>query len=352
MAPELAPVLEQLPPMLDPYADIAGTRAGLHTLACHFPADRTGVESERFGVPRPDGSELAVEVYRPVGAPGASPGGPGPLPYEHGPLPYEPDPLPGVLQFHGGGYTFGQAPPGEDRTAIELVRAVGAAVVSVEYRLAPEHPCPAAVEDCFLALEWTAGQAAALGIDPARLAVSGQSAGGGLAAAVALMARDRGGPALVHQSLVVPDLDDSAGTRPTPADDDPRLPDGAFVQRGWRHYVPEGAGTHPYAAAARATDLRGLPGACVVVCGLDPLRDTGLAYARRLADAGVPVALHYVPGAWHGFEMFAPETRLARETTAYWTGRLRAALHGGREGGSEEGPGSGLTPRPSSAAPA
>ncbi|WP_234345719.1 alpha/beta hydrolase [Streptomyces sp. NRRL F-5755] len=329
--PELAPVLERLPPMLDPYADIAGTRAGLHTLACHFPADRDGVVSERFGVPRPDGSELAVEVYRPVDAPG---------------------PLPGVLQFHGGGYTFGQAPPGEDRTAIELVRAVGAAVVSVEYRLAPEHPCPAAVEDCFLALEWTAGRAAALGIDAARLAVGGQSAGGGLAAAVALMARDRGGPSLVHQSLVVPDLDDSAGTRPTPADGDPRLPDGAFVQRGWRHYAPEGAGAHPYAAAARATDLRGLPAACVVVCGLDPLRDTGLAYARRLADAGVPVALHYVPGAWHGFEMFAPDTRLARETTAYWTGRLRAALHSGREGGSEEGPGSGLTPRPSSAAPA
>ncbi|WP_244410223.1 alpha/beta hydrolase [Streptomyces albofaciens] len=345
------PVLERLPPMLDPYADIAGTRAGLHALACHFPADRTGVVSERFGVPRPDGSELAVEIYRPERAPDE----PGSLPYGQGPLPYERAPLPGVVQFHGGGYTFGQAPPGEDRTAIELVRAVGAAVVSVEYRLAPEHPCPAAVEDGFLALEWTAGQASALGIDPARLAVGGQSAGGGLAAAVALMARDRGGPALVHQSLVVPDLDDTAGERPTPADADPRLPDGAFVQRGWRNYAPEGAGAHPYAAAARATDLRGLPAACVVVCGLDPLRDTGLAYARRLVDAGVPVALRYVPGAWHGFEMFAPETRLARETTAYWTGRLRAALHGVYEGGSQAvsaGPGSRLTPRPSSAAPA
>ncbi|MFH8407939.1 alpha/beta hydrolase [Streptomyces sp. NPDC018019] len=303
--PELVPVLERLPPMLDPYADIAGTRAGLHTLARQFPADRDGVVSERFAVPRPGGPGPAVEIYRPADVPG---------------------PLPGVLQFHGGGYTFGQAPPGEDRTAIGLVREVGAAVVSVEYRLAPEHPCPAAVEDCYLALEWTAREAAALGIDPARLAVSGQSAGGGLAAAVALMARDRGGPALVHQALVVPDLDDSAGTGPTPADGDPRLPDGAFVQRGWRHYTPQGAGAHPYAAAARAADLRGLPPACVVVCGLDPLRDTGLAYARRLLDADVEVTLHYVPGAWHGFEMYAPDTRLARETTAVWTGRLRAAL--------------------------
>ncbi|MFH8349006.1 alpha/beta hydrolase [Streptomyces sp. NPDC018045] len=306
--PELAPVLEQLPLLLDPYADIAGTRAGMHALARHFPADRAGVTSERFAVPRPDGSRLAVEVYRPADVPG---------------------PLPGVLQFHGGGYTFGQAPPGADRTAIALVHEVRAAVVSVDYRLAPEHPCPAAVEDCFLALEWIAGQAAAVGVDPARLAVGGQSAGGGLAAAVALMARDRGGPALVHQSLVVPDLDDTAGTVRTPADADPRLPDGAFIQRGWRHYAPEGAATHPYAAAARATDLRGLPAACVVVCGLDPLRDTGLAYARRLMDAGVQVTLHHVPGAWHGFEMFAPDSRLAREMTARWTGLLRTALHRG-----------------------
>ncbi|OKI07310.1 lipase [Streptomyces sp. CB02923] len=308
--PELAPVLEELPPLLDPYADIEGTRAGLHALARHFPADRDGVTSERFAVPRPDGSRLALEVYRPVDAPG---------------------PLPGVLHFHGGGYTFGQAPPGEDRTAIELVREVRAAVVSVEYRLAPEHPCPAAAEDCFLALEWTAGRAAALGVDAARLAVSGQSAGGGLAAAVALMARDRGGPALVHQALIVPDLDDAAGTGPTPADSDPRLPDGAFIQQGWRHYTPEGAAAYPYAAAARATDLRGLPAACVVVCGLDPLRDAGLAHARRLMDAEVQVALHYVAGAWHGFEMFAPDSRLARETTAHWTGLLRAALHGEEE---------------------
>ncbi|MEU2790520.1 alpha/beta hydrolase [Streptomyces sp. NPDC007100] len=307
--PELAPVLEQLPPLADPYADIEGTRAGLHALARHFPADRGGVVSERFAVPRPDGSALAVEVYRPAGVPGA---------------------LPVVLQFHGGGYTFGQAPPGEDRTAIELVREVRAAVVSVEYRLAPEHRCPAAAEDCYLAVEWAAGQAAALGVDSARLAVSGHSAGGGLAAAVALMARDRGGPALVHQALVVPDLDDSAGTGPTPADADPRLPDGPFVRQGWRHYLPEGSGAYPYAAAARADDLRGLPAASIIVCGLDPLRDTGLAYARRLTDAGVPVALHYVPGAWHGFEMFAPESRLARDATAHWTGRLRAALHGER----------------------
>ncbi|MFE1173392.1 alpha/beta hydrolase [Streptomyces sp. NPDC058773] len=323
--PELLPAFEALPPVFDPYEDIEGTRAGFHEMLAAFPADRTGVGSERFEVPRADGSALMVEVYRP--ADGASGEGAGRADRaEAGRV------LPAVLHFHGGGYALGRSLPGQDRAAIALCRELPAVVVTVEYRLAPEHRYPAGVEDCYLALEWVAGRAGDLGIDPARIALTGKSAGGGLSAAVALMARDRGGPSLVHQSLCVPDLDDRVGadevTTGTEGPVEARVATGRSIQRAWRHYLPEGTvAAEAYAAAARATDLSGLPPAHVLVCDLDPLRDAGLAYARRLMDAGVPVTVRNVPGAWHGFELYAPETRVAREMTAHWTGQLRAALY-------------------------
>ncbi|MFE1766940.1 alpha/beta hydrolase [Streptomyces angustmyceticus] len=322
--PELVAAYESLPRFSDPYEDIEATREGFHAILAAFPADRTGVRSERFGIGRADGSVLTVEVYRPDGAVGSGPdatggaGGPGGA-------------LPAVLHFHGGGFALGRSLPGQDRVAIELCRALPAVVVTVEYRLAPEHRYPAGVEDCYRALEWVAERAAELGVDAARIAVAGKSAGGGLGAAVALMARDRGGPALVHQSLCVPDLDDRVGA--DEAEDaaealDARVLTGRGVRESWRHYLPEGtAQAEAYAAPARATDLSGLPPAHVLVCDLDPMRDAGLAYARRLMDAGVPVTVRNVPGAWHGFELFAPDTRVAKEMTAHWTGQLREALH-------------------------
>ncbi|WP_260636484.1 alpha/beta hydrolase [Streptomyces angustmyceticus] len=322
--PELVAAYESLPRFSDPYEDIEATREGFHAILAAFPADRTGVRSERFGIGRADGSALTVEVYRPDGAVGSGPdatggaGGPGGA-------------LPAVLHFHGGGFALGRSLPEQDRVAIELCRALPAVVVTVEYRLAPEHRYPAGVEDCYRALEWVAERAAELGVDAARIAVAGKSAGGGLGAAVALMARDRGGPALVHQSLCVPDLDDRVGA--DEAEDaaealDARVLTGRGVRESWRHYLPEGtARAEAYAAPARATDLSGLPPAHVLVCDLDPMRDAGLAYARRLMDAGVPVTVRNVPGAWHGFELFAPDTRVAKEMTAHWTGQLREALH-------------------------
>ncbi|MFJ6788908.1 alpha/beta hydrolase [Streptomyces angustmyceticus] len=322
--PELVAAYESLPRFSDPYEDIEATREGFHAILAAFPADRTGVRSERFGIGRADGSALTVEVYRPDGAVGSGPdatggaGGPGGA-------------LPAVLHFHGGGFALGRSLPGQDRVAIELCRALPAVVVTVEYRLAPEHRYPAGVEDCYRALEWVAERAAELGVDAARIAVAGKSAGGGLGAAVALMARDRGGPALVHQSLCVPDLDDRVGA--DEAEDaaealDARVLTGRGVRESWRHYLPEGtAQAEAYAAPARATDLSGLPPAHVLVCDLDPMRDAGLAYARRLMDAGVPVTVRNVPGAWHGFELFAPDSRVAKEMTAHWTGQLREALH-------------------------
>ncbi|MEW1749638.1 alpha/beta hydrolase [Streptomyces angustmyceticus] len=322
--PELVPAYEALPRFSDPYEDIEATRDGFRAILAAFPADRTGVRSERFGIRRADGSTLTVEVYRPEEAAGAGPdatGGAG----DAGAA------LPAVLHFHGGGFALGRSLPGQDRVAIELCRELPAVVITVEYRLAPEHRYPAGVEDCYRALEWVAERAAELGVDPARIAVAGKSAGGGLSAAVALMARDRGGPALVHQSLCVPDLDDRVGA--DEAEDgegalDARVLTGRGVRASWRHYLPEGAAeAEAYAAPSRATDLSGLPPAHVLVCDLDPMRDAGLAYARRLMDAGVPVTVRNVPGAWHGFELFAPDTRVAKEMTAHWTGQLREALH-------------------------
>ncbi|SEE62456.1 Acetyl esterase/lipase [Streptomyces sp. 2112.3] len=338
--PELVPAYEALPRVADPYEDIEAARAAFHDMLAAFPADRTGVCSERFDIPRTvggapadggtltDGGALTVEVYRPEEAVGTAAedtgiaGGAG-------------NGLPAVLHFHGGGFALGRALPGQDRVAIELCRELPAVIVTVEYRLAPEHRYPAAVEDCYLALEWVAGRAAELGIDPARIAVAGKSAGGGLSAAVALMARDRGGPELACQSLCVPDLDDRVGADAaagTAADTegalDARVLNGRGVQSSWRHYLPEGTTVaEAYAAPARATELSGLPPAHVLVCDLDPMREAGLAYARRLMDAGVPVTVRNVPGAWHGFELYAPDTRVAKEMTAHWTGQLRAALH-------------------------
>ncbi|GAA2295775.1 esterase [Streptomyces caniferus] len=328
--PELVPAFEALPEFADPYEDIEATRDGFHEMLAAFPADRTGVCSERFGVARADGSTLTVEVYRPEGAVGAAP--------EEGTHDGADEgagsALPAVLHFHGGGFALGRSLPGQDRVAIELCRELPAVLITVEYRLAPEHRYPAGVEDCYLALEWVAERAAALGIDPARIAVAGKSAGGGLGAAVALMARDRGGPALAHQSLCVPDLDDRVGADEEEGADDAeaapgaRVLNGRGVQSSWQHYLPEGtAEAEAYAAPARAADLSGLPPAHVLVCDLDPMRDAGLAYARRLMDAGVPVTVRNVPGAWHGFELFAPDTRVAKEMTAHWTGQLREALH-------------------------
>ncbi|WP_432140229.1 alpha/beta hydrolase [Streptomyces sp. bgisy084] len=347
--PELRPAFEALPQFSDPYEDIEGTREGFHAMLAAVPADRTGVDSERFGISRADGSVLTVEVYRPEGGAGSGGGEGGDGAPGQGVRTAADGAgraLPAVLHFHGGGFALGRSLPGQDRAAIALCRELPAVVITVEYRLAPEHRYPAGVEDCYLALEWAAERAGELGIDPARIALAGKSAGGGLSAAVALMARDRGGPAIVHQSLCVPDLDDRVGAEEAAdaegadgegADGEgadaegalrARVTTGRSVQRSWKHYLPEGtAAAEAYAAAARATDLTGLPPAYVLVCDLDPMRDAGLAYARRLMDAGVPVTVRNVPGAWHGFELYAPETRVAKEMTAHWTGQLRAALY-------------------------
>jgi acetyl esterase/lipase len=181
--------------------------------------------------------------------------------------------------------------------------AVGAVVVSVDYRLAPEHPFPAALHDCYSALRYMAGEADALGIDPDRIAVSGGSAGGGLAAATTLLARDLGGPALCFQMLHIPELDDRLETPSMRRFVDSPLWNQPLAVQSWRAYLGELSGRDDIpalAAPSRADDLSGLPSAYVSTAENDPLRDEGIDYAQRLLQAGVSVELHQFPGTFHG----------------------------------------------------
>jgi acetyl esterase len=211
------------------------------------------------------------------------------------------DPAPALYWIHGGGFVLGDI-DGDMEAPAHIVAALGAVVVSVEYRLAPEHPFPAPAEDCYAGLTWLADSADELRIDLARLAVGGVSAGGGLAAAVALMARDRRGPALCLQVLDIPDLDDRLSTPSMRAFTDTPVWDYPSAVLSWQAYLGQerSVGTSPYAAPARAEDLSGLPPAYIVTCEFDPLRDEGIEYAQRLMQAGVPTELHHYPGTFHG----------------------------------------------------
>lgn len=215
-------------------------------------------------------------------------------------------PAPGLVFYHGGGWTLGTLDSAGD-ICRALARRGDCAVVSVDYRLAPEHPWPAALDDAVAALWWTADRAADLGVDPDRISVGGTSAGGNLAAATALRARDDlpGDPplpAIAGQLLLYPILDSRMAT-----DSYRENADGPFLTRAamawfWDNYCPSPAQrASPYAAPALAADLSGLPPATVATAGNDPLRDEGLAYAERLADAGVAVDRVHEPALAHGF---------------------------------------------------
>ncbi|HET6859401.1 MAG TPA: alpha/beta hydrolase [Streptomyces sp.] len=235
--------------------------------------------------------------------------------------------LPVVAYFHGGGWAVGSI-DSFDSVARRLAAASGAAVVSVGYRLAPEHPFPAPVEDCYAALTWMGARTAELGIDPARIGVAGSSAGGGLAAAVALMARDRGGPQLCVQYLNIPELDDRLDTPSMLAYDDTPIWNRPNALFSWTSYLgaePGGADVSAYAAPARADDLSGLPRALVVTCQFDPLRDEGLTYAQRLMQAGVNTELHHYPGTFHG-SVVMDGTRVSRQMLADEVAALRRAF--------------------------
>lgn len=215
-------------------------------------------------------------------------------------------PLPGLLYLHGGAYVLGGLWTG-DSAARGLVERAGVIVVAVDYRLAPEHPYPAGLDDSYAALTWAAEKGAEYGIDRERLGVLGESAGGGLAAALSLLARDRRGPSLIAQFLDAPTIDDRLDTPSMTALPDTPTWQAVNSPHSWRYYLegtaePGGADVPTYAAPARAavTDLAGLPPAFVTAYQIDPTRDEGLDYARLLVRAGVPTEIHHYSHAFHG----------------------------------------------------
>ncbi|MTD54334.1 alpha/beta hydrolase [Amycolatopsis pithecellobii] len=235
---------------------------------------------------------------------------------------------PAMVYLHGGGFVLGDA-NGDQELPATLAAGTGAVVVSVDYRLAPEHPFPAPIEDCYAVLQWVAGQAGELGIDPGRIGIGGVSAGGGLAAGTALLARDRGGPALCFQLLDIPELDDRLESASMQQFADTPLWNLPNAIESWRHYLGEPAAdgeVSPYAAPARATDLSGVPPAYVSVCEFDPLRDEGIAYAQRLVQHGVATELHLYPGTFHGSRGLVPGASLSQRMHAELIDAARRGL--------------------------
>lgn len=222
-------------------------------------------------------------------------------------------PWPGLYYIHGGGMIFG-----DNRTGIGLlldwVVELGLVVMSLDYRLAPEHPHPSPIDDCYAGFCWVASHAPELHVDAGPLLIAGSSAGGGLAAGVSLLARDRGGPAISDQILLAPMLDDRNATPSSHELDGDGVWDRRSNLTGWEALLGVargGPGVSPYAAPARAEDLRDLPATYLDVGSVETFRDEVLDFASRLAWAEVPVELHVWGGAFHGFDLLAPDTAVA-----------------------------------------
>ena len=237
---------------------------------------------------------------------------------------------PAYLDIHGGGFIIGSADMGE-ATCRNYANELDCVVVSVDYRLAPETCFPGNIEDCYAALKWLHANAAELGVDPECIAIGGGSAGGGLTASLALLARDRGEVPIIHQHLIYPMIDDRE-----PEDTHPFVGEFGWT-RGSNHYgwasilgrEPGGEDVSPYAAAARAENLEGLPPAFISVGALDLFLESNLEYARRLTRAGVPVELHVYPGAYHGSGIVA-DARSSRQHARDQIEALRVAFERAR----------------------
>ena len=260
---------------------LGGDPAEVRALMASFPRPEPepvgSVEDRTIVV---DGVSIPIRVYRPVGASGA---------------------LPVLVWYHGGGWVIGNLDSADGACRV-LTNASGAAVVSVDYRLAPEHKFPAAADDSFAATKWVVEHAAELGVDGSRLAIGGDSAGGNLAAVVAQMAKQAGGPAIRLQVLIYPVTDYSFETPSYAANAEGFLLTKASMEWFWGHYLEvQSHGEHPKASPLREPDLAGLPPAFVVTAEYDPLRDEGEAYANRLKECGVKVQAKRYDGQIHGF---------------------------------------------------
>jgi acetyl esterase len=308
--PELAAALA-----MSPHVDISDLAAARSAQAAELVgtaerADSTGVDVSDLRVPGPDpAAELVLRIYRPQKATG---------------------PLPVLYNIHGGGFVLG-TPDVDHDDNLRFSRELDALVVSVDYRLAPEHPYPAALEDCYAGLCRLVQHSAELDIAPDRIAVRGDSAGACLAAALALLTRDRGGPRICFQQLHSPSVDDRLATPSALAFTDTPVWNRRNAQLSWEAYlgagVPGSDTVDHYAAPARSAvaDLVGLPPAHVAVMQFDPLRDEGVDYARALLAAGIPTELHLYPGTFHGAGMVT-HAAVVQRATAEALAVLRRAL--------------------------
>jgi acetyl esterase len=303
--PQVRTLLDQLkltgsPPMAEQTPEDA--RAGFALLAAVSGPAEHPVPTEDRSVPGPAG-DIPIRVYRPQSD----------------------EPLPVVVYFHGGGFVIGNIAT-HDTTCQRLAAGVPAVVVSVDYRLAPEHHFPAAIDDCDAATKWVAAHAAELGGDPTRLAVAGDSAGGNLAAVVARRARDAGGPAIAFQLLVYPVTDLTSSLPSYVENGTGYLLEAATIVWFYDHYLDGADPRHADASPLFVDDLAGLPPALVLTAEFDPLRDEGEAYAERMRDAGVAVTTSRYDGMIHGFYGLDSIFDTSKQATAETVAALRDAL--------------------------
>jgi len=299
--PELEPVLQVLPEIVLNLEDINETRETAARMWMEMTKSQPeikGVNCRDLQVSGPEGEpDVGVRVYDPANRPAT---------------------LPGLFWIHGGGYVMGH-PEQDDHQVKQFVRESKCVVVSADYRLAPEHPYPAPIEDCYAALKWMFEKADELGVDNTRIAIGGASAGGGLAAGLGLLVRDRAEMKIIFQLLIYPMIDDRNIAQ---ASDE--LPDAPRWSRhnnlfGWTSYLNKTPGTDgvpPYAAAARANDLSNLPPTFIVVGDADLFVEENITYAQRLIQCGVPVELHIYPGAFHGFDTAVPTAQVSLSCNA------------------------------------
>lgn len=310
--PELAAIAPSLIDFLN-LDDIPATRAMLAELQTQMAAlapTFDDVTTRDASAPGPNKSpDVPLRVYRPKGARGT---------------------LPAIYYIHGGGMVLGAAKD-SDATGQMLASALKCLVVSPDYRLAPEHPYPAPMEDCYAGLKWLVSNAAELKADPTRIAVMGHSAGGGLAAGLCLLVRDRKEFSVAYQVLVYPMIDDTNVKSAKAAKHDCYVWSRANNLAGWKAYLGKRFGTDNvpiYAAPARAKNLKGLPPAYLCTGDMDLFLLEDVAYAHKLAAAGVSIELHVYPGAFHGFDSLAAPTAIAQRFNADILRALRRALHG------------------------
>jgi len=306
---DLAEVRERFPSLGFDLRDLAGSRAILEKLGERARIRGTsGIAVEEFAVARPkESTRIKLRSFRPLTGSAEKPA---------------------LLWIHGGGYVMGSAGD-TDQALAHIALETDCAVFSVDYRLAPEHPYPAALDDCFDCLSWLQEHASQLELDAARIAIGGASAGAGLTAALALKARDVGAEQALFQLLIYPMLDHRHRTASSRAIQDPNLWNEQTNRLAWELYL--GALTDyeeipPYASASLAADLTNLPPTFICVGDLDIFLDEDLDYAQRLLQAGVPTELHVYSGAIHGFDMLAPDAGISRRLRADVNSALKRAF--------------------------